>query len=164
MWAICHVYDNVSVEAKNWRRLQEHWTENVVILTKFHHWLHRKLSKWQLSVQPEMRISSKWRHFRFSENQRRQHVDLGTRHYYHVLVLNVVNVTVTFNHEKAIYFWICNYVLPVVLLSLDLLLEKWIDFVTILCIKLFSARIFYKGVLCFVTDCPWRLVVFSALD
>ena len=31
----------------------------------FHHWLHRKLSKWQLSVQPMIKISSKW-HFRFS--------------------------------------------------------------------------------------------------
>ena len=33
---------------------------------KFHHWLHRKLSFWQLSVQPVMKISSKWWHFRFS--------------------------------------------------------------------------------------------------
>ena len=32
----------------------------------FHHWLHWKLSKWQLPVQPVMKISSKWRHFRFS--------------------------------------------------------------------------------------------------
>ena len=35
----------------------------------FHHWLHWKLSFWQLSVQPVMKISSKWRHFRFSEAQ-----------------------------------------------------------------------------------------------
>ena len=34
-----------------------------------HHWLHRKLSKWQLSVQPVMKISSKWLHFRFSDSQ-----------------------------------------------------------------------------------------------
>ena len=33
----------------------------------FHHWLHRKLSKWQLSVPPVTKISSKWRHFRFSD-------------------------------------------------------------------------------------------------
>ena len=32
----------------------------------FHHWLHRKLSKWQLSVQSVIKISSKWQHFRFS--------------------------------------------------------------------------------------------------
>ena len=32
----------------------------------FNHWLHRKLSFWQLSVQPVMKISSKWRHFCFS--------------------------------------------------------------------------------------------------
>ena len=33
-----------------------------------HHWLHRKLSKWQLSVQPVMKLSSKWWHFRFSDS------------------------------------------------------------------------------------------------
>ena len=32
----------------------------------FHHWLHWKLSKWQLPVQPVIKISSKRRHFRFS--------------------------------------------------------------------------------------------------
>ena len=32
----------------------------------YHHWQHWKLSKWQLPVQPVMKISSKWRHFRFS--------------------------------------------------------------------------------------------------
>ena len=32
----------------------------------FRHWLHWKLSKWQLPVQPVIKISSKWRHFRFS--------------------------------------------------------------------------------------------------
>ena len=32
----------------------------------FNHWLHWKLSKWQLPVQPVMKISSNWRHFRFS--------------------------------------------------------------------------------------------------
>ena len=32
----------------------------------FHHWLQRKLSKWQLPVQPMMKISSKWRHCCFS--------------------------------------------------------------------------------------------------
>ena len=33
----------------------------------FHHWLHWKLSNWQLPVQPVIKISSKWRHFRFSD-------------------------------------------------------------------------------------------------
>ena len=32
----------------------------------FNHWLHWKLSKWQLPVQPVMKISSKW-HFQFSD-------------------------------------------------------------------------------------------------
>ena len=39
----------------------------------YHHWLHWKLSKWQLPVQPVMKISSKWRHFRFSDT-----INLGT--------------------------------------------------------------------------------------
>ena len=34
----------------------------------FHHWLHWKLSKWQLPVpQPAMKTKSKWWYFRFSE-------------------------------------------------------------------------------------------------
>ena len=33
----------------------------------FHHWLYRKLWFWRLAVQPEMKLSSKWRHFCFSE-------------------------------------------------------------------------------------------------
>ena len=36
----------------------------------FHHWLHWKLSFWQLPVQPVMKMSWKWIHFRFSENGR----------------------------------------------------------------------------------------------
>ena len=38
----------------------------------FHHRLHWKLSKWQLPVQPVMKISSKWRHFHFSVIQATQ--------------------------------------------------------------------------------------------
>ena len=41
-------------------------TEMLSFWWNFHHWLHWKLSKWQLPVQPVMKISSKWRHFRFS--------------------------------------------------------------------------------------------------
>ena len=35
----------------------------------FNHWLHWKLSFWQLPVQPVMKISSKRRHFRFSASR-----------------------------------------------------------------------------------------------
>ena len=42
-------------------------TEMSSFWRNLHHWLHRKLSKWQLSVQPVMKISSKWLHFRFSD-------------------------------------------------------------------------------------------------
>ena len=38
-------------------------TEMLSFWWNFNHWLHRKLSFWQLSVQPVMKISSKWRHF-----------------------------------------------------------------------------------------------------
>ena len=42
-------------------------TEMSSFWRNFHHWLHRKLSKWQLSVQSVIKISSKWQHFRFSD-------------------------------------------------------------------------------------------------
>ena len=45
-------------------------TEMSSFWRNFHHWLHRKLSKWQLSVQSMIKISSKWQHFRFSELRR----------------------------------------------------------------------------------------------
>ena len=38
-------------------------TKLLSFLRYFCHWLHRKLSKWQLSVQPVTKMSSKWRHF-----------------------------------------------------------------------------------------------------
>ena len=44
----------------------------------FHHWLHRKLSKWQLSVQPVTKISSKWWHFRFSVDSALQILNTNT--------------------------------------------------------------------------------------
>ena len=40
-----------------------HWNENVAILMKFSSLAHKKLSLWQLSVQPVMKISSKRQHF-----------------------------------------------------------------------------------------------------
>ena len=36
------------------------------VLRNFLHWLHWKLPFWQLSMQPALKISSKWRHCRFS--------------------------------------------------------------------------------------------------
>ena len=50
-------YNNVSLSTE---------TEMSSFWRNFHHWLHRKLSKWQLSVQSVIKISSKWQHFRFS--------------------------------------------------------------------------------------------------
>ena len=44
-------------------------TEMSSFWRNFHHWLHRKLSKWQLSVQSVIKISSNWQHFRFSVYQ-----------------------------------------------------------------------------------------------
>ena len=48
-------------------------TEMLSFWWNFNHWLHRKLSFWQLSVQPVMKISSKWRHFCFSDDVRCLH-------------------------------------------------------------------------------------------
>ena len=46
----------------------------------FHHWLHWKLSFWQLPVQPVMNISSKWRLFRFSEYHSHLLINLYSTH------------------------------------------------------------------------------------
>ena len=56
-------------------KLLLHWNAKVTITeTKmssfwqnFHHWLHWKLSFWQLPMQPLMKVSSKWQHFHFSD-------------------------------------------------------------------------------------------------
>ena len=44
------------------RNFTGHWNGNGAIWWNVHHWLHWKLSFWQLSVQPMINISSKW-HF-----------------------------------------------------------------------------------------------------
>ena len=49
---------------KNWVMFTE--TKMSSFWRNFNHCLHWKLSCWQLPVQPVMKISSKWRHFRFS--------------------------------------------------------------------------------------------------
>ena len=46
---------------------EQHWNKMSSFWRNFHHWLHWKLSLWQLPVQPMMNISSKWRLFCFSE-------------------------------------------------------------------------------------------------
>ena len=51
----------------NWYSLNMNTEKMSSFWWNFHYWLHWKLSKWQLPVQPVMKISSKWRHFRFSE-------------------------------------------------------------------------------------------------
>ena len=43
-----------------------HGTLNAVILWYFRRWLYRKLSFWQLPVQPATKMSSKWRHILYS--------------------------------------------------------------------------------------------------
>ena len=52
------LYSNDPVTSDSLKR------ESCDVRWNFHHWLHRKLSFWQLSVQPVMEISSNWRHFR----------------------------------------------------------------------------------------------------
>ena len=50
---------------------QLHWNGSV-ILRKSYHWQQRNLSKWQLSLQPVTKMSSKWQHFRF------HNIEVGT--------------------------------------------------------------------------------------
>ena len=68
----------------------------------FHHWLHRKLSFWQLLVQPVMKISSKWRHFRFSVLH--YHIGLSLTS---ALVSLVITMTLISLSESCLNF-ICN--------------------------------------------------------
>ena len=51
-----------------WIPLASTETEMLSFWRNFHHWLHWKLSIWQLPVQPVVKVSSKWQHFRFSES------------------------------------------------------------------------------------------------
>ena len=53
-------------QCRIWKAEQFTETEMSSFWRNFNHWLHRKLSKWQLSVQSVIKISSKWQHFRFS--------------------------------------------------------------------------------------------------
>ena len=55
-------------------------TEKSSFWWNVHHWLHWKLSKWQLPVQPVMKISSKWRHFCFSVCTHKRHTIHPTYH------------------------------------------------------------------------------------
>ena len=53
--------------------------EKLSFWLNFHHWLHWKLSKWQLPVQPVIKILSKWQHFHFcviDENKQRESREL----------------------------------------------------------------------------------------
>ena len=68
-------------------------TEMLSFWWNFNHWLHRKLSFWQLSVQPVMKISSKWRHLCFSATAVlarcpciRQQIIKAHLHYIHISV------------------------------------------------------------------------------
>ena len=63
----------IETQIKENIKAPRHWTEAIYnemqMLTFWwnsHHWLHWKLSKWQLPVLPMMKISSKWWHFHFS--------------------------------------------------------------------------------------------------
>ena len=54
----------------NNRQYHSHYYTEMRMLSfwrNFHHSLQWKLSKWQLPVQPMIKISSKWRHFRFKD-------------------------------------------------------------------------------------------------
>ena len=79
----------------------------------FNHWLHWKLSFWQLPVQPVMKISSKWRHFRFSV-YRVQRININTnegwsyrrRHFSYTSMIHFVFVIIIFcDFTSPIWQW-----------------------------------------------------------
>ena len=55
-------------ELAHWWRREWCFTETEMLPYRwnFHHWLHWKLPKWQLLVQPVMKVLSKWWHFCFN--------------------------------------------------------------------------------------------------
>ena len=63
---------------KWWENKQANWNGNVVIMAKFHQWLHRKLSKCQLSEQLIIKIMSEWQHSPFSACSIRFHLQYQT--------------------------------------------------------------------------------------
>ena len=77
----------------------------------FHHWLHWRLSFWQLAVQPVMKISSKWRHFRFSGRQKLSVPKIIQSQYNDVIIsvmasqitsISTVNSTICLSQHKKI--------------------------------------------------------------
>ena len=60
----------------------------------FHHWLHCKLSFWQLSVQPVMKISSKWGHFRFSVGLIKINLCRHGERYLHRVLASAISISV----------------------------------------------------------------------
>ena len=71
-------YDRVMVIVPNHTDTE---TEMLSFWWNFNHWLHRKLSFWQLSVQPVIKISSKWRHFCFSGYDRYYYEIVNVHHH-----------------------------------------------------------------------------------
>ena len=65
-------------------------TEMSSFWRNFRHWRHWKLSFWQLSVQPVMKISSKWWHFRFCVVPWLNHQTTNIRH--RVFLVEVIAV------------------------------------------------------------------------
>ena len=72
MWSL-HVTAKCTELHLRWRFLSRHDNHTETEMSKFwrnaHYRLHGKLSKWQLSVLPLMKMSPKWRHIRFNAGQ-----------------------------------------------------------------------------------------------
>ena len=64
---ICLTLCHTPTECVGYHNITTTETKMSSFWRNFNHWLHWKLSFWQLPVQPVMKISSKWRHFRFSD-------------------------------------------------------------------------------------------------
>ena len=106
LWGAC-VWESVSVSV--WPMHTE--TKMSSFWWNFHHWLHWKLSFWQLPVQPVMNISSKWRLFRFSVNGWTLHMDYsgyGVSQWETTSQCSVVSYWLTLYLERSMLYFI-NY-------------------------------------------------------
>ena len=77
-------------------------TKKLSFWRNFHHWLHRKLSKWQLPVQPVMKISPKWQHPCFSDYTQ---IILHTKH----IALRALNKPFSLDVGRLTTRWFLYY-------------------------------------------------------
>ena len=132
----------VKISWKFWFFSDDSYTETEMLSFwwNFNHWLHRKLSFWQLSVQPVMKISSKWRHFCFSVGIQMTVADYYTLHFNKVERGGYTGFTLSVcqNVRLSVRPWTESYPLCI---SIN---TRWIHFIFTHLIKQLRRCVAYK--------------------